>query len=536
MTLHTRTRRGWARLATTLGVASALALGTVVAATADVEEDAPEAALVEPAEAPAETLPATDETEAEGAPGTDEVEFLELVEGEADDVAEAAPELAAIEPASDDDSSDDPVVAPAADVGILAAEMTIAPSERTQREMEMAGVRVIVTGLEPGVSASFEVNGEFAESVDADEDGWADIYVQGRYAPGTYTVTMTAGGESASGTFTVEEGGYSLWLFLDTYEISQWDAARAGIFGEGRGFSLNSPVALLIDGQEVAELMTDDEGSVDIGFTANLPAGETTLTLAAPEGEVSQQLNVVADDEYYADYDFTPSVSADRFVVTVSEIEEEAVQFDVRNFPNHGPVDISVNGTTVETIFVNSLGNGEYHFGGTTMEPGQYTIAANHPVGTYSAVLDVVPDAQGTPAPAGRYTGTALQTHTSSRPTDDGDIRPFSFDIDAQGNISGVTGEYWWACVSGGGFFGSGFSDFSDDPVAPTPLTVGQPFEVTWTSPATDYTLVGTVNADGSASGRAWASLGVCGSTILEWSTQGDGDYTPTPTPTPTPT
>lgn len=143
-------------------------------------------------------------------------------------------------------------------------------------------------------------------------------------------------------------------------------------------------------------------------------------------------------------------------------------------------------------------------------------------IAALTLLLPPLPAAHAAPVPS-TYEGTSTQTHASDILQDEQVTRPLTFDIDSGGNLSGLSGEYWWACIVGG-YHGSGFSDFSDEPIPATRITVGEPFEIQWESLSTAYTFAGTVRADGTASGTLRAHIGVCGSSLLTWQAAASGE------------
>lgn len=317
-------------------------------------------------------------------------------------------------------------------------------------------------------------------------------------------------------------------LFLGQTDMAVWDVARIGISGTAYDFEPGSLVTVAVNGSPVGELNADNEGTLSFTFTGEVDPGVYTISVSDGTLTASAEQTVVADEDYFGRTN--PSVSMNRLVLSESDLAAAPQEIFLEDFADEAAVDIALNDEVLETVEVDSIGNLTYELTGP-LAPGHYTLTGQHPAGSASVEFDVVADEQGTPAPAGNFVGTTVQTHASSDLLDEPEERPVSFQIDEAGVVSGLTGEYWWACVTGG-YHGSGFSNFEEDPMPATPITVGQPFEIVWEGTAMTYTFYGVVNADGTGSGTIWASLGVCGSSILEWSAAGDGDYNPEPEPT----
>lgn len=136
--------------------------------------------------------------------------------------------------------------------------------------------------------------------------------------------------------------------------------------------------------------------------------------------------------------------------------------------------------------------------------------------------LTLTPPATAAEAPpAGSYTGTSTAYNGAT----------VNFQIDANGNMSGFSTTSY--CQSG--------FDIIPVPWAAMPATqvsAGEPFSVTWVYPEDssmpfEFTLTGTVNADGSAQGTGQARglpLGSCGPYVFNWTAQGpDGGGDPDP-------
>lgn len=342
---------------------------------------------------------------------------------------------------------------------------------------------------------------------------------------------LAAGSPAAALGATAED--YTPWLYLEGEEgIAQWDIKHDGMYSVGEGFPADATLDVLIDGVAEHQVTTDANGYAAFTLNGDFAVGEYDFTLAAADVDASASLTFVvdADADWYSGWD-APTAGASVFVVSESELAAAPVIISGSGFPDDAAVEVAVDDGAPTTVAADILGDIETEVA-APLSVGDHTVTLTHPIGTASVSFTVVPDEQGAlPAP-GTYAGTALQTHASSREMDDQATRPFSLEVDASGSITAVIGEYWWACVVAG-YHGSGFDNFESDPFPATPVTVGQPFEIDWEGTTTSFTLYGTINADGSASGRIWASLGVCGSSILEWSVRGDAAPQPVyPEPT----
>lgn len=312
-------------------------------------------------------------------------------------------------------------------------------------------------------------------------------------------------------------------ISMEVSETSEWAMKREGLTVLSWGFAPEADVAIAIDDTVVGEDTADENGDLNFTFTVELAPGEHTITLTSDGGSASHPFTVIADEEFYDEEyaaNFDPAIETSRWVVSESELADEPLRVTGSGFPNSsnpvGPttVDVVVDGEAVETIRTDIVGAVATELAGP-LSVGAHEIALVSPIGEASRTVEVVPDGQGDLPAAGVYEGTSVQTHADGVELDDRDERPIAFEIDADGRIAGLQGEYWWFCAGG-----SGFKDFADSGFPATPITVDRPFEIRWH----DYILYGTVHSDGTASGTAWDGMGECGSSILEWSTALDGE------------
>lgn len=422
-----------------------------------------------------------------------------------------------------------------------------APSRRWAKALATVGVAsALAIGGLPSLAAAAE---DGAEETQVIETPRTEAETPTQPAPSEQTVEEQAPQAQETAQETIDTRGAAaqssdlgicvgdeLDCFIDREsKVSEWQLARVGLSVEGWGFAPGAAVQVSIDGVSVSDTTADTAGEVAFAFTLEAGPGQHTLTLTSDGESVSGTFLVGADSEWYEGLD-APIISYQSdSVVTVSELADAPLEFGVERISggsesrvDYEPIDVFLNGEFVDTVTANSIGAVDYELAGP-LDAGSYELSFVHPAGTASAEFHVVPDEQGTPPPAGDYFGTSIQTHASSDPLEDHAQRPIRFSIDDEGNISGLEGEYWWACVAGG-YHGSDFADFSEDPIPATPLTVDQPFEFSWEGTATTYFLSGTVNPDGTASGQVIANLGVCGSSILNWTAELDGDI-PDPDP-----
>ncbi|HLR57318.1 MAG TPA: LPXTG cell wall anchor domain-containing protein [Beutenbergiaceae bacterium] len=322
-------------------------------------------------------------------------------------------------------------------------------------------------------------------------------------------------------------GGYTACFFGDPAEIAEWDLERTGLEVEGSGFQPGSSVGVQVGAESVGTVVADANGEIAEHVTSSASAGEHTLTLVADDDQVSDSFFVIDDAQWYADHTEEPSLTASHDVRTVSELASEPIEYYVTDFPYDTPVDVYLNDAIIETV------HHAYHFEYELIgdyAPGDYRLEFRHPVGIASHEFSVVADDQGEAPAPGTYEGSSVQTHAGHGELDDPDTRPFSFEVDDSGNIRDLTGEFWWVCVAGG--VESGYIELADSEFPATPITVDRPFEITWKPGASDYTLTGVVNADGSANGAFVFDHGPCGNSILSWATDLDGGL-PDPDPDP---
>src|SRR5690625_1258650 len=314
-------------------------------------------------------------------------------------------------------------------------------------------------------------------------------------------------------------GGYTSCFFGDPAEIAEWDLERTGLEVEGSGFQPSSSVEVQVGTTSVGTVVADANGEIADFVTSTASAGEHTLTLVADVGQVSDSFFVIDNAQWYADHTEEPSLTASHNVRTVSEIASEPIEYYVTDFPYDTPVDVYLNGAIIETV------QHAYHFEYELIgdyAPGEYLVEFRHPVGIASHEFTVVADEQGEAPAPGTYVGSSVQTHAGHGELDDPDTRPFSFEVDDSGSIRDLSGEFWWVCVAGG--VESGYLELADSEFPTTPVTVDRPFEITWSPGASDYTLTGVVNADGSATGTFVFDHGPCGDSILSWTAELDGE------------
>ncbi|MGL3151351.1 LPXTG cell wall anchor domain-containing protein [Microbacterium sp. A82] len=419
-----------------------------------------------------------------------------------------------------------PAAAPAAAEKLAGAAETFAVHVNaeiiTQAELDIEGLIIQGVDFPAGSEATISIPGVVSETATVDADGWVFATLTARLDAGSYVARISAGGITQETAFEVTAGGYEPWLYLEGEDgIAQWDIKHSGMLTTGDGFPTDATLDVLVDGVAEHQVTSDEAGYTEFTISGEFSVGEYDLTLAAADVEASASRTFVVDDDadWYSGWD-QPTISASAFVVTESELAATALVIDGEGFPDYATVELTVDDGAPTAVRADVLGDVEAEVSGP-LSVGEHTVTLTHPVGTASVTFSVVPDEQGAfPAP-GIYEGTSRQTHASSNEMNDPEVRPFSVEVNDSGAITLVTGEYWWACVTAG-YHGSGFDDFSTDPIPTTPVTVGQPFEIDWEGIAMTFKLHGTINADGSASGRIWANLGVCGSSILDWTVQGD--------------
>lgn len=360
------------------------------------------------------------------------------------------------------------------------------------------------------------------------DPGSASTQVDAQLTPLTPTSAPAAVTESA----TPDAVGTNASVETDLDATSVWGIAREGLRVDASGFAPNATLTVAIDGEVAGQLAANASGAVAFAFTITADPGTYTLTIRGGATTASTTFRVVADATFYpADWraSFNPDMSASRDVVSLAELAAEPVIIDGWDFPdsNSRPgamhVDLRIGGTVVDTLVTNTLGDIEAEIAGP-LPVGTHQVTLVNPVGTASATLVVVPNTQGTKPRAGEYRGTTVQTHAGSNDLDDPEERPFHFDVDGAGRLTGLTGQFWWYCRGG---HGSGFDDWSTTEFPATPITVDRPFEIHWEDVSMDYAISGIVRADGSASGTLYAYHGACGTNIQEFSTRLAGTNPP---------
>lgn len=315
--------------------------------------------------------------------------------------------------------------------------------------------------------------------------------------------------------------------FYSSPELSEWLIAREGIAVTGWGFPAGAEVTATVGSDVVGTAVADQSGEVGFTVISELTVGTYPLTLSAEAGSVSAEIEVIADEDYYSDEDEAEGleVHVSMNTASVSEVEAGDLMLRPTGFPT-GPADLYLNGELHEGS-VNSRDD----FALSGIGPGDYT--AVYRMGAYEAAVSfvVVPDEQGEIPVPGGYQGESV--------TLDGDLIPLTIEVDENGVLTSFSAPRMYACVSHeGGSIDPMEFDWSSIP--PTPITVGQPFEIRWGATESWQNLVvsGVINADGSASGEAkWENL--CRGGIQDtWTAQIDGvlpDPEPTPEPEPTP-
>lgn len=318
--------------------------------------------------------------------------------------------------------------------------------------------------------------------------------------------------ESVAARTTANDAG----IRLGTESASVWDMERVGMDVFGWRFTPGQQVTVYLNDTAVGQVPVNGAGEVGFNFTAQMPPGQHRIRLVHGEDSVQATLTVVADDQWYTE-DHDPYIYTDGRVFTQAQLAASPPEFLVYDLPARAPVDILVNGERVQTQITNSVGKAEFTLT-APRAPGTYVMRFDHPAGGITATAVVVPNSHGAAPAAGRYGGSSLQTHYGRGEADDPRTRAFSLDLSADGKITGVSGEYFWVCIGpvDGSLLGSGTNDFSDFPIPATRITAGRPFEITWHDG--DFTLYGTVHANGTASGDIRFDHGACGQSVLDWS------------------
>lgn len=412
---------------------------------------------------------------------------------------------------------------------------TVSPQQINQRDLEFSGLFISGDGLEPNSVWTVTVTDEQVATLTADEDGWLSGDALMVLDAGEYALRLNNGELVFDFPLTVTEGGYNPTFFLDDESVSQWQLATQGLGMTGHGFSANSTVTVVIGGTVMGEFVTDEYGEFEGVLTGGLVSGEHEIEVVSSAGTPAQEwgttLTVYDDDDYYEEID--PAAWSNREVVTEAELNDSPILLWGAGFPGGDAVDLLINGEFVTSVVASSdfgsAGEVEGELSGP-LEPGEYTVTWRHPAGSASVTFIVVPDEPGNAAPTGEYAGSSVQSSAGGRELDDPIDFDFSFDIDADGNITNLATEYWWVCAVGG-FQGSGYGDLTDIPE--TQLTVDRPFEIHWGDDVSnDYVLRGVISADGSASGTGAVTSDVCGTGRFTWSASADGVVAPDPEPT----
>lgn len=521
----------------------------------DVEPSEPEVEVAEPETAPEAadptSKPAEDATEP-AAPDTDEpiiavdesdelaeepaeasVDDAELPEGtESDESAEATDDTA------DETAEADEVTISAVSIEPMSInDFWLNPTTINQSDLLFRGVSIWANGLVPNSDVTITVDGVEYGTFQASTAGWLEHYLYGDFEPGVYTIGIETEGVQESAELTVEAGGFDILFFLDDFEIAEWDLSNVGLGFWANGFPPNEEIEVVINGDVVDTATADEFGLAETSFTANLAPGNYDVTVRSPAAEAAESFDVISNGDAWDPDLYEPWVGTSTWVVTESEIAETPIEVIGRDFPSASMLEVLLNGVVIDTVETEPNNRDLNYILHGPLDAGTYAVTLSHPAAEGSVEFDVVPDEQGNPPHTGDYPGTSIQTHAGSTELDSRDQRPFSLAVDSDGNLTDVTGEYWWACRGVGGITGSGFAHFENSEFVPTPITIDRPFEIHWSNNVTDYMITGTVRADGSASGMIFTSQGVCGGSTLSWSTELDGDVPdPDPGPEPEPT
>src|SRR5699024_1074819 len=142
------------------------------------------------------------------------------------------------------------------------------------------------------------------------------------------------------------------------------------------------------------------------------------------------------------------------------------------------------------------------------------------PTGRGTTTFYIVPDGDGTPPDAGVFEGLTYQ-HTAGRVLLDNPFElPIRFEVDGNGVLKNAEIEYWRVCV-----LADGESCFNTAVnFTATQITVDQPFQVDWDNYGLEYSIVGQINSDGTASGQFISYGGACGIHAADWDLASDQD------------
>ena len=342
------------------------------------------------------------------------------------------------------------------------------------------------------------------------------VEVSGEPGMQELTLEVVTQASAATGETNVEKSDLNLGFLWNQDETPVWDLKRKGVEIDASGFNPNEALTVTVGGGAPAPAKADAGGNFNVILRATASPGTYTVKLTAASGTQTDDLTVFKDSQWWAGFDDVPSASGDWRVMTAAGVSATGNEFYVTEFPYDTYVDLYVNGTFTKSIYHPYFF--KYLLKGT-FRAGTVTIEFRHPVKTVKTSMTVVPNTAGTRPKPGAYFGTSTQTHASDVPLESRSSRAFGFTVDGRGYVTGLTGTFWWSCVTGGGFHGSGFSDFRDSTFPATRITRDRPFEVQWRDTSMSYSFSGIVRANGTASGRLWASLGACGSSQLTWKT-----------------
>lgn len=408
------------------------------------------------------------------------------------------------------------------------------PEALDEFAMAYSGLTITGDGLDPGAEASVFLDDDLVVSLIVAESGELQASYSALLVPGAYVLSVVSGDLQHDHAFTVHPGGFDPQLGLsiadfwgENARISEWEVGRQGFVVEGSGYAPGIAVTVAIGEDVIGEAVVGEYGTFSLAVAAELPVGAHVVTATSVVGDASAEFTVVADDEFYDEEPGDLRAVASWQVVTVSEVAGGLLTVEALGFPGDASLELYLDDELIAAGVTETTG-WRYVYAFEELSPGDYTVTWRHAVGSASTTFVVVPDEQGAPPPAGAYAGQAdLGGGTSV---------PLTFDVDGNGVLSNFSAPRTFVCV---GYEGIPTDPFEFDwDLPPTPVTVGQPFEIRWGLDADDisYVVYGVIESDGTAHGEARWLIPCHGAIHDHWVAQTDVEGSPTPTPEPTPT
>ena len=257
-----------------------------------------------------------------------------------------------------------------ADPVVYDPEISLSPDSVTVSELAGGGIDVLGDDFPAGASVSVTIDGTPAGNGTVASDGTFSVAATASVAPGTHTVTATAGGETASAELTVEADPVVVpdaSIELEPTTTTVDTLARDGIAVTGADFAPETEITVSVGSVSTA-VQSDADGGFTAHLTATLAPGSHSVT--ATDGETSAEATLtVTADVYEPALDVTPTE------LSQEELAETGVLVTASGFRPGTELTVTFDGAPWQTLTTDEFGDADQRLTRTDVAPGEHVIA-----------------------------------------------------------------------------------------------------------------------------------------------------------------